>query len=630
VTAFDVVALLRRGGGAAPEVDPLEAVMGEDFAVLEPERVARTRSLKLLHDRNLERERARLGRGRTPSSLEIVGRKPQAVVKLIGKGGAKDGAGLRRQMAYLSQGGAVELTRSERHLGAPIEADEAEAFAETWSLRTRSGEGADRTTHFLASFPRGTDPAAAERAGRAWAEEMFGSGRFGDVWDYYTAFHTDREHPHMHVVVNRRGLEKGDWLKVSRRSAISYDVLREVQAEVARAEGIELEATPRFARGEHARPIPDAELRRATLEERAPVTPAHTEATAILAAASVLDFARRIEAEARLARERHPAAAAALDAAAAAIKTGRVLEANPEGLGFTAKEIDAMAETIAEQRWSVLANFERMDRELATIERPADRARLERSAAAIKAEAAAYMPDRDELRAFARLEESGRYRGVEAGEGRGPEIKASADAAVAEIARQAGLDPEVVTARYDGGPVAAPVAERWRREELAALTKADGGDEKRLTRDETEGVERRLAAIHHEIGEVYTKAGRAIHEAAEARARARTEVGRAVAEGGPEEGAEARALARRAREVLSVEERERLARGDPRALAGLTEDAEAQGRLARAYQEVERREAATRDRAEDVSREAERGREGDADAEAERRRSRERDDGHSL
>jgi hypothetical protein len=89
-------------------------------------------------------------------------------------------------------------------------------------------------------------------------------------------------------------------------------------------------------------------------------------------------------------------------------------------------------------------------------------------------------------------------------------------------------------------------------------------------------------------------------------------------------------LARRAREVLSVEERERLARGDPRALAGLTEDAEAQGCLARAYQEVERREAATRERAGNVSREAERGREGGDAADVERRRGRERDDGHSL
>ncbi|MCF3931809.1 relaxase/mobilization nuclease domain-containing protein, partial [Acuticoccus sp. M5D2P5] len=71
------------------------------------------------------------------------------------------------------------------------------------------------------------DEAAAERAGRAWAEEMFGSGAYGgDSFDYYTAFHTDRDHPHIHVVVHRRGLDNGTWLKVSKRSAFNYQAMR--------------------------------------------------------------------------------------------------------------------------------------------------------------------------------------------------------------------------------------------------------------------------------------------------------------------------------------------------------------------------------------------------------------------
>ena len=37
----------------------------------------------------------------------------------------------------------------------------------------------------------GTDPAAAERAGRAWAAALFDSGAYGDRWDYCTAFHSD-------------------------------------------------------------------------------------------------------------------------------------------------------------------------------------------------------------------------------------------------------------------------------------------------------------------------------------------------------------------------------------------------------------------------------------------------------
>ena len=106
---------------------------------------------------------------------------------------------------------------------------------------------------------------------------MFGSGTYGgDSYDYYTAFHTDRAHPHMHVVVYRRGLENGEWLKVSERSDMNYDAMRSVLVDVAGREGIDLEATPRLARGLHDRPVPDAEYRRAGEQGRVPVAPDHT------------------------------------------------------------------------------------------------------------------------------------------------------------------------------------------------------------------------------------------------------------------------------------------------------------------------------------------------------------------
>ena len=95
--------------------------------------------------------------------------------------------------------------------------------------------------------------------GRAWADEMFNSGRYGGKWDYVTVFHSKTtdvpdkatEHPHLHVVVNRRGLDnEGAWLKISKRDPhMNYDNMRETLAEVARERGLELDATSRAERG---------------------------------------------------------------------------------------------------------------------------------------------------------------------------------------------------------------------------------------------------------------------------------------------------------------------------------------------------------------------------------------------
>ncbi|MEO1614170.1 MAG: relaxase/mobilization nuclease domain-containing protein, partial [Pseudomonadota bacterium] len=182
----------------------------------------------------------------------------------------------------------MELQRSERYFGAPVDAAEAAKMQVSWGMDKPGEARVAQTSHFVVSFPEGTDRDAAERAGRAWAEEMFESGRFGDQWDYYTAYHRDTAYPHIHVVVSRRGMENGDWLKVSNRGALNFDALREVQVEVSEREGIFLEASPRLARGVHARPVPDAEYRRAQEMGRAPVPPAHSEVSAAAAAAAVL------------------------------------------------------------------------------------------------------------------------------------------------------------------------------------------------------------------------------------------------------------------------------------------------------------------------------------------------------
>ncbi len=134
-------------------------------------------------------------------------------------------------------------------LDAPMGQDEIEetleAWSEAWTGKSKYGE----TLHMIVSYPIGSDPKAVWDAGREFAEAAFGSGDYGDNWDYLTALHTDTAHPHVHVIVNRRGVDHGTLFSTYKGSLLNVDELRRLQAEIAGEHGIEMVATPRLARG---------------------------------------------------------------------------------------------------------------------------------------------------------------------------------------------------------------------------------------------------------------------------------------------------------------------------------------------------------------------------------------------
>ena len=187
---------------------------------------------------------------------------PQAIIRIVPGGGARTPDQIRNQWIYLTRNGDVPLQRSARHLGVLLPEDQLEQIARSWMVEAASDKVLELTTHIIVSFPPGTEEAVAFATARAWAEEVFGSGRHGGTFDYLTACHTDRAHPHMHLVVNRRALE-GHWLKISRRHAqLNYVMLRAALVEIALRHGIILEATSRIERGLVEPPITFAEYRR--------------------------------------------------------------------------------------------------------------------------------------------------------------------------------------------------------------------------------------------------------------------------------------------------------------------------------------------------------------------------------
>lgn len=454
--------LLRRGANAPAWVSAVDAVMGEDWAHLELGRGSAVRPPADEGRRTGARRRAAIGGALSPN--------PQALVKLIGSGGTATSRGLRAQMDYLSRQGDVPLVSSESTFGTELAVGDAAEIAAAWGLPDTDRGGADRTSHFVVSFPQGTDPDAAERAGRAWAAALFDSGTYGDRWDYYTAFHQDTAYPHIHVVVGRRGLDEGRWLRVSSRSAITFDRLREVQVEVAAREGIALTGTTRLSRGVHDRPVPDAEYRRARAEGREAVPPAHTEASAIATAAEILDYARDYQGAAASIAEQAPEFAERLEAAATTILAGRALAAEREAAPrLTPEEAMHMVETIEQVQAEVRQNFVQLEADIRSVENPAKRAEFLRDLAGLKAEAAPFIRDDLGLQGYRTEVLHADYRGlaVPAGDARAISIKAEADREVARLAERFGLQPEATLARFAAETVSTGLGRDYRAEELA-------------------------------------------------------------------------------------------------------------------------------------------------------------------
>lgn len=227
----------------------------------------------------------------------------EALIKRIPKGGTRSVKGLARQLGYLSRQDdpekeTVTLGLAQRHEAGFNSHDATDLNDDVWDFARhvyeRSGRlkpdapnaelDYDLTMHFVISFPLGTDLGAAERAGRDWAEYVFGHGYrndqgFVERFDYVTAFHqheTDQNHPHMHVVVDRSLLGGDHLLRLHKgHPHWSYEAMRLQAVEAAANHGIELVATTRAERGLTERAMTDVELRRLQrlLKER-PIAPA--------------------------------------------------------------------------------------------------------------------------------------------------------------------------------------------------------------------------------------------------------------------------------------------------------------------------------------------------------------------
>jgi type IV secretion system T-DNA border endonuclease VirD2 len=196
-----------------------------------------------------------------------------AVLKKIGKGGTANAKELAAQMDYLFSksasifGNGVVLDTDAKGLTKDERNDIVGDWVEDWRGSPKNGH----TTHLLMSFPSHVRPEKAKLIAEAWAFEMFQSGEHqDDVWSYVAALHTDKAHPHVHMVVNNRGTVNDSWFFMAKEHVFNLEVMKERMVAIAAEEGVFLDATSRAERGLLTYGPSRAEIERARVEGRAP------------------------------------------------------------------------------------------------------------------------------------------------------------------------------------------------------------------------------------------------------------------------------------------------------------------------------------------------------------------------
>lgn len=127
--------------------------------------------------------------------------------------------------------------------------EERREIVETWSDGWTRSPKNGQTTHLLMSLPQHVRPAIARSIAADWAAEMFESGAHGDEWAYVAALHTDRSHPHVHIIVQNRGILNGAWFYMAKDHSFNLAHMKERMAAIAEEHGVPLDTSSRLERG---------------------------------------------------------------------------------------------------------------------------------------------------------------------------------------------------------------------------------------------------------------------------------------------------------------------------------------------------------------------------------------------
>ncbi|MBO6854997.1 MAG: relaxase/mobilization nuclease domain-containing protein [Marivivens sp.] len=416
-----------------------------------------------------------------------------AVFKAIRGGGTHTKSQLANQLEYLTTKSTHIVDSSgfldgKAKLGANEVKDLTERFAKRWSAGFKPKLG--QTTHMLMSFPVGTRGEDVRDISSNVAERFFQSdeGHF----DYIIAVHEDRDHPHAHIVLNRRSQE-GEFFFLGRDHRFNYDDFRLAMVEEAEKFGVRLEATRRLDRGVMHYPSRTREVYAAKEEGRVAEPRPRVGA----------DLDRVLEEIANTRIIYHSLAAEASsdnreDIAEALFRAGKVLAQGgklaSEGGVYMAEEhsFEDLRTRYADQ----VQRIQGMIAEKPEVERP----RLERRLNEIQSRLAHMQPLG--LRSVTLIEkpsEGGVYSEVNIDREqldrlRESDVRAQVDTAL----RGTGISSSVVVARMETGAQNAALERQWIADDLARVAEKDGLNLER--RADLETARETLNRAHVQLG----------------------------------------------------------------------------------------------------------------------------------
>lgn len=355
----------------------------------------------------------------SPQRIRNAIRAPQAVVKIVRGGGAGSGRDLQSQLAYLSRNGELALDEYDPD-GSNFDLQglsEIKGLSHTWAQRWDEAEALDgraarskaKTYHLIVSFPEGTDEARAHDAASTFADRFLTTGEFGDRWNHIRAWHTDRAHPHMHIVIDRRG-ESGRMMQINPARDISPARLRGLQVDAAAEHGLLLNDTPRVSRGLRGQGLSSPEWRAEQRGERIGRNPnrlAYERMTSGFSdeiirheATELRDLARTLEAGRTPApntnhQQQQQRFIAALDGAAIALEEGKDLNLmEPQTLHDDRTTLEALSALSVDELAETMRSAVREAEEIAPqLNDETQRAKLEVETGRIRELYAPYVPE---------------------------------------------------------------------------------------------------------------------------------------------------------------------------------------------------------------------------------------------
>lgn len=168
----------------------------------------------------------------------MLGGAPEVMVKITGF--CKGGAHIEAHLTYITRNGKVELENDRDEIFKNKK--EVKEFYKEWqtdiSVDKKRNKQRDAMKAMF-SMPPGTSPEGVRKAVKNFAAKEFKNHEYAFV------LHTDKEHPHVHLVVKMKGFD-GKYLNPRKADLQRW---REGFAENLRALGIDAEATPRNVRG---------------------------------------------------------------------------------------------------------------------------------------------------------------------------------------------------------------------------------------------------------------------------------------------------------------------------------------------------------------------------------------------